>query len=202
MSWIENNRFSKKPKGDSKQIYHRIAGPDGYIDNIMLVHSLRPHSLTGHMVLYKNVLHHRDNLVPRWFLETIGVYVSKLNGCDYCYAHHLAGLTQLIEKDHLERIQDAINHDRWADPVFEKKYQMALRYTRILTIDVAHVSETNVEDMRQAGLSDGEILEINQVASYFAYANRTVMGLGGTISEDILGMSPSNSEDPENWQHQ
>jgi uncharacterized protein YciW len=34
--------------------------------------------------------------------------------------------------------------------------------------------------MRAAGLTDGEILEVNQVAAYFAYANRTVSGLGVT----------------------
>ena len=32
--------------------------------------------------------------------------------------------------------------------------------------------------LREAGWDDGEILEINQVCAYFAYANRTVLGLG------------------------
>jgi uncharacterized protein YciW len=34
--------------------------------------------------------------------------------------------------------------------------------------------------LRDAGLDDGEILEVNQVTAYFAYANRTVLGLGST----------------------
>jgi len=34
------------------------------------------------------------------------------------------------------------------------------------------------------GLSDGQILEINQVAAYFAYANRTVLGLGVTSESE------------------
>ena len=35
-----------------------------------------------------------------------------------------------------------------------------------------------LEPMRAAGLSDAEILDTNQVAAYYAYANRLVDGLG------------------------
>jgi uncharacterized protein YciW len=44
------------------------------------------------------------------------------------------------------------------------------------------------------GWSDGEILEINQVAAYFNYANRTVLGLRVQIDGDIIGLSPNNIE--------
>ena len=50
--------------------------------------------------------------------------------------------------------------------------------------------------------SKGEILEINQVAGYFNYVNRTVTGLGVNTKGDILGLSPSESNDPKNWSHQ
>ena len=55
--------------------------------------------------------------------------------------------------------------------------------------------------MRGAGFDDGEILEINQVVAYFAYANRTVLGLGVNTDGDILGLSPGNAENPEDWSH-
>ncbi len=55
--------------------------------------------------------------------------------------------------------------------------------------------------LRQAGLGDGEILEINQVVSYFAYANRTVLGLGVSTRGDALGLSPGDSERPDDWRH-
>ena len=53
----------------------------------------------------------------------------------------------------------------------------------------------------EAGWDDGEILEINQVASYFNYANRTALGLGVTTEGDVLGLSPIDAEDPEDWHH-
>jgi uncharacterized protein YciW len=52
------------------------------------------------------------------------------------------------------------------------------------------------------GITDGEVLEINQVVSYFNYANRMVLGLGITTYGDTLGLSPNNSNDPESWNHQ
>ena len=38
-------------------------------------------------------------------------------------------------------------------------------------------------------------------AAYFAYANRTVQGLGVSFAGEELGLSPGNSDDPDNWSH-
>jgi alkylhydroperoxidase family enzyme len=84
---------------------------------------------------------------------------------------------------------------------FEPMEKMALRYAEALTRDPSSVTETMVEGMRAAGYDDGEILEINQVTAYFAYANRMVLGLGCTTDGDILGLSPNQSDDRRNWSH-
>ena len=47
-----------------------------------------------------------------------------------------------------------------------------------------------------------KVLEINQVAAYFNYANRTVLGLGVSTKGDIIGLSPNNSDDENSWSHQ
>ena len=65
----------------------------------MMMHSLRPHLMEGHMAIYTYVLHHRDNTIDKWFLETLGVWVSALNDCDYCVEHHFAGLKRLLNDD-------------------------------------------------------------------------------------------------------
>ena len=33
------------------------------------------------------------------------------------------------------------------------------------------------------------------------YANRTVLGLGCSTAGDILGLSPNNSDNPDDWSH-
>ncbi len=61
--------------------------------------------------------------------------------------------------------------------------------------------DDNVDGLRNAGFDDGEILEVNQVAAYFAYANRTVLGLGINTDGDIIGLSPGENADPNSWSH-
>mgnify|MGYP003673054682 CR=1 FL=1 len=147
MPWIKTIPFDAAT-GKLRDLYTRVTGPGNNVDNIMMMHSLRPHTMEGHMAIYKYVLHHRDNTIPKWFLEALGVWVSSLNDCTYCVEHHFAGMKRLM-----------------------------------------------------AGWNDGEILEINQVTAYFAYANRTVLGLGCSTQGDIIGLSPNNNDDPDDWGH-
>ena len=200
MSWIKVISF-EEATGKLKRLYTKVTGPNNNVDNIMMVHGLRPHTMTGHMALYKNVLHNSNNTLPKWFLETIGVYVSILNSCDYCINHHFEGLKRLI--DDAEK-SDQIKFDLEKDnsPFTEEKYNTALAYSKKLTLSAHQVNENDIITLRSLGLTDGEVLEINQVVSYFNYANRTVLGLGVSTKGDIIGLSPNNSDDENNWNHQ
>ncbi len=87
----------EQAQGPLEKIYRRIQAPDGQVDNVLQIHSLRPHTLAGHMAIYKAVLHHSSNVLPEWYLEAVGVQVSQLNQCDYCANHHATGLKRLLE---------------------------------------------------------------------------------------------------------
>lgn len=200
MSWIATISY-EAAEGRLKELYDRVKGPGNKVDNIMKAHSLRPHSMEGHMALYKYVLHHSANTVPKWFLETIGVLVSDLNRCNYCVEHHFAGLKRLIKDDaRAAGMRKAIEARSFA-AVFTAREQAALAYAMKLTGDPSSVGRDDVDAVRDAGFDDGQILEINQVTAYFAYANRTVLGLGVTTEGDVLGLSPGNSDDPQDWGH-
>ncbi len=189
-------------KGRLAKIYDRVRGADGRVDNILTAHSLRPPSLEGHMALYKNVLHHSANQVPKWFLEVIGVLVSLRNGCAYCVEHHFAGLERLLDDaDEAAAIRSSLEGELAEGAIWGAKEIAALLYAEKLTMRPADMAETDVSELREAGWDDGEILEINQVAAYFAYANRTVLGLGVSINGEQLGLSPNSSEDGD-WGHQ
>ena len=154
------------------------------------------------MALYKNVLHHNSNRLPKWFAEAIGVFVSLLNDCDYCVEHHFVGLKRLLKDDvRADAIRAAMcRHDIDAAPLSEAE-KLTLAYVEIVTRAPAQVTSDLIEQLRKAGYDDGQILEINQVAAYFAYANRTVLGLGCAIGDEIVGLSPGESEDPNDWSH-
>ena len=200
MTWIRTIPFDAA-RGRLKRLYERIKGPDDNVDNIMLAHSLRPHKMEGHMTLYKYVLHHPHNVLPKWYLEAIGVYVSRLNRCDYCFDHHLAGMTRLLDDaGRTAAIRAALEAE---DPgaAFGGRELAGMEYVAKLTASPSTLSASDVETLREAGYDDGEVLEINQVAAYFAYANRMVLGLGVDTDGDIIGLSPGDSSDPDNWSH-
>ena len=201
MSWIDTISY-EKATGKLKKLYDRVKGPHNNVDNIMLAHSLRPHTMTGHMALYKNVLHNNNNTIPKWFLETIGVYVSQLNNCDYCVKHHSSGLKKLLKNN--QKLNEILLNfqSHLFCKIFEDKYEKALNYSKLLTLEPASVSKKDIDILIGVGFTEGEIVEINQVTAYFNYANRTVLGLGVNTEGDILGLSPNNSSDENNWNHQ
>ncbi|MDA0340234.1 MAG: carboxymuconolactone decarboxylase family protein [Proteobacteria bacterium] len=200
MTWIATVAY-EDAKGRLKTLYDRVKGPDDNVDNIMMAHSLRPHSMEGHMHLYKYVLHHSANKAPKWFLEALGVYVSLLNGCAYCVEHHFSGLARLLgDRARADAIRAAFESGQ-PEAAFDGAELAAMHYAKALTRDPAALDESLVIAMREAGMDDGMILEVNQVVSYFAYANRTVLGLGVSTDGDVLGLSPGDNDDPGNWSH-
>lgn len=200
MTWISTISYDDAD-GALKKLYDRIKGPDNNVDNIMLAHSLRPHSMEGHMSLYKYVLHHPHNTLPKSYLETVGIWVSMLNECRYCVEHHFSGLSRLINDDARAAVIRQSMEQKNLEQAFEGKELAGLEYAEKLTTNAATVSKEDIESMRNAGLDDGQILEINQVSAYFAYANRMVLGLGINTDSDIIGLSPGNNSDPDNWSH-
>ena len=201
MSWIDTIAY-EKADAKLKALYDRVKGPNNNVDNIMMMHSLRPHTMEGHMAIYKYVLHHRDNTIDKWFLETLGVWVSTLNKCDYCVEHHFAGLKRLLNDDeNATLIRSSIDTNKIEEAPLENCQKTAMEYARKLTHNPGSIREESVEKLRADGYTDGEILEINQVCAYFSYANRTVLGLGCSTEGDVLGLSPNNNDDPNDWGH-
>lgn len=200
MSWIKTVAYGDS-SGRLRKLYDRVKGPDDNVDNIMMAHSLRPHSMEGHMALYKYVLHHSSNTVPKWFLEVIGVWVSLLNECDYCAEHHFSGLVRLEPPVDTDAVYAALVARDLAATGLPVHYIAALKYAQTLTVKPAGLTQADVETLRSGGFDDGEILEINQVTAYFSYANRTVLGLGVSTEGDVLGLSPGNSADADDWSH-
>jgi uncharacterized peroxidase-related enzyme len=199
MPWITHVLY-EEAEGELKKIYDKIKGPNNYLDNILMIHGLRPHTLQAHMRMYKNVLHHPNNTLPKWLLEILGIYTSILNSCEYCVEHHFNGLKRLLDDDkRAERIRKALENESFED-AFEEKEIVLLKYVKTLTENPSEIDLSLIDEVRSHGYKDGQILEVNQVVAYFAYANRTVLGLGIDTKGDILGLSPS-SDNPDDWSH-
>ena len=161
--------------------------PHGTVDNVMRVHSLRPNTMKGHVLLYRACLHDDANTLPMWFQEVISSYVSSLNTCPYSYANHWANARHLIADDACaDAIEAALKLHRPQD-AFEGAHLAALVYAEKLTLTPGEVVKSDVSSLKDADWTDGEILEINQIVAYFNYANRLLNGLGVTAEGDVVG---------------
>jgi uncharacterized peroxidase-related enzyme len=100
------------------------------------------------------------------------------------------------EPDKYTACLEQLGRDRPAAP-FSTAEQAALNYADKLTREPGEIDDGDIKKLHRAGLNDGEILEVNQVAAYFAYANRTVTGLGVHTEGEKLGLAPEG----EDWHH-
>ena len=161
--------------------------PHGTVDNVMRVHSLRPSTMKGHIVLYRAALHDEFNTLPTWLQETLSSYVSILNDCPYSLANHWANARHLIgDVARADRVEKAL-HARKPEAALYGRDLALMRYAEKLTMTPGKMVEADVEALRREGLDDGQILEANQIISYFNYVNRLLNGLGVTTEGDVIG---------------
>ncbi len=185
-AWIKMISEEEADK-DLLEVLELARTPHGTVDNVMRVHSLRPNTLRGHVVLYRAALHDDANTLPMWLQETISSYVSILNGCGYSLANHWANARKLIDDDVRADAIEAALHARRPAEVFRGRELALLRYAEKLTLEPAEMVEEDVKALKTEGLDDGQILEANQIVGYFNYVNRLLNGLGVTTDGDIIG---------------
>ena len=166
--------------------------PHGTVDNVMRVHSLRPNTMKGHVILYRAALHDDANTLPMWLQEVIGSYVSLLNDCDYSYANHWANAKHLMGDDAKADAAESALKNRKPEDAFDGKTLALLRYAQKLTLTPGEMAREDVTALTEAGVDDGEILEANQIIGYFNYVNRCLNGLGVTTEGDIVGYYSSS----------
>ena len=161
--------------------------PHGTVDNVMRVHSLRPNTMKGHVILYRAALHDDANTLPEWLQETVSSYVSILNNCSYSLANHWANARHLIgDDDKADKVEIALQ-DRQPEREFEGMELALLKYAEKLTLSPGEMNVDDVEVLKKSGADDGQILEANQIIGYFNYVNRQLNGLGVTTDGDIVG---------------
>ena len=185
-AWIEMLHVDTAT-GRLAEVFDLVKTPHGTVDNVMRVHSLRPETMNGHVVLYRSVLHHPDITLPLHFLETVASYTSIINGCEYSLTHHFANARRLMKNEQRADAVFAALSARNPDAVFEGKELGLMRYAGKLTATPGEMVEEDLDEAREHGATDGEILEVNQVVAYFSYSNRLLNGLGVSLAGDTVG---------------
>ena len=181
MAWIETVP-EDQATGKLQEVYARRGRARGGVSEVMKVHSLHPEAMAAHLELYLEIMFGRSPL-PRPLREAVGAYVSALNACRYCWAHHSAPLRRYRVS---EAALEALARGEVAATGFPEAWQAALRHAEKLTRRPEAVQEADLEALRAAGWDDRAILDLTLIVGYFNFVNRVVMGLGAELEPDFL----------------
>jgi uncharacterized peroxidase-related enzyme len=85
--------------------------------------------------------------------EALALTVAEANGCDYCLsAHTLLGQGAGLSESDIRSARDAAASD--------PKTAALLRFARKLVVDRGRASDADLDALRRAGATDGEIVEV------------------------------------------
>jgi len=90
-----------------------------------------------------------------------------------------------------QTLVDALKNDWKAAKLSSAEHTM-LEYTEKLTMRPWEMVKQDVVELRDVGFSDAAILDIAQVAGYYAFANRLADGLGVEVESSLTGAEESH----------
>ena len=142
--------------------------------SLVLAHE--PEALLHRTPLFNGIMYAPRGL-PRAERELATVVESVLNGCVYCASVHTRRIVELTGRR--EEV-DALFEQGIAGLDDPREQAIARASARLTTTPTALTTE-DVAALRQAGLEDGEILDLILAVAIFAWANRLMLSLGEPV---------------------
>jgi uncharacterized peroxidase-related enzyme len=177
MAWIKTMPRDSAT-GKTKKVYDRILKERGHLANIFIAQGLEPEVLEDHLNLYVHLMIGPGPL-SREEREMIAVVVSAANRSAYGAIHHSEAL-ETVEKDP-KALYNLMKE--FTSKHESPRSKALLAYAAKLTLDPKGITKDDIQDLKDANLTDEEILRANLVASYFNFSNRIALGLGVELEE-------------------
>ena len=171
-TWLREPDEATLP-GEVRALWVRPLEKLGFVPNVLRVFALRPSHLLRWNEHFEELMT-GDSGLTKVEREMIAVVVSVANRCTYCIAAHSAALRKLSRDPELA---DAVARDHRTARL-DPRMQAVLEYALKLTLTPAEMSEDDVQALRQAGLSDEDIMDAAEVTAMFNFTNRMASGLG------------------------
>ena len=173
MAWIDTVSWADS-EGPLRDAYDWQAAALGEPAEFTMLGSLYPAIVEERLRLYRTVEHCPSQLsaVER---QSAALVTSRLNGTDHC----ASGLRLKLESLGLATaVLDAIDADPANVDSGDDRFDAICAYAAKLTRSPDAVVHHDVDRLREHGLGDLDILDLNNMVAYYAYINRVVMGLG------------------------
>ena len=173
MAWIDTVEWADAA-GPLRDAYDWQAAALGEPAEFTMLGSLYPAIVEERLRLYRAVEHCPSQLtaIER---QSAALVTSRLNGTDHC----ASGLRLKLESLGVAtEVLDAIDADPGNVDTGEGRFDAICAHAAKLTQSPAAVAEDDLVPLREHGLNDLDILDLNNIVAYYAYINRVVMGLG------------------------
>ena len=185
-AWVDTVAYEDAQE-PLREIYDEVRGRRELPHNLYRAHSLRPQTIQASDQLYKSVLHCSDNTLPLWIAELASTYTAMLLKCDYAAVNHGANFCVLYgDHGQGEAILQTLREEKTPSSL-DGKVLALLDYCKQLTLSPQSLVENDIQRLRDAGLDDAEIVEINQVCASFNYFARVLNGLGVKLDDVAPG---------------
>jgi len=135
----------------SQPFLHAVKAQLGSVPNLFRLVANSPAALEGYLSLSGAL---GRGALPAPTRERIALAVAEINGCGYCLAAHTY-LGKNVAKLHDAEI--SANRDGRSN---DAKADAAVRFAAKVTQARGHTSELDLQDVREAGYSDAQIIEI------------------------------------------
>jgi uncharacterized peroxidase-related enzyme len=124
-----------------------------------------------------NAIMYAPGGMPRAERELASTVVSRINGCVYCASVHAQRFEQLAKRNDV--IRQVFDDPRTAGTTARE--QAIARFSIELTEQPAQVTAGQLKPLRDAGVTDAEILDLIHSVAIFAWANRLMLNLGEPV---------------------
>ncbi len=173
-----------KARGKVKEIYSDIKGHMMAVPLAFRVLGVRAEILEAVWLEFKASM--LEGELPREAKEMMAVIESQANGCSYCVGVH----TMFLRVMGLREDQITALHNKIESVEIDDKLKALLLFARKAIDRERTLSAEDVEELRAAGYSDGQIIEAAVVLGNFAFVNRLVEALD--VEEDLPVMLSKN----------
>jgi uncharacterized peroxidase-related enzyme len=147
--------------GETKELFDVVKSKMGRVPNMMKALANSPAALNAYLQFSGAVA---AGALPPRTREQISLAVSQVNSCEYCLAAHTAiGKMVGLNAEQILDSRRGTAADRKADAI--------LHFSLKLVEDRGAVSDEDLQAVRKAGVTDGEIAEIVANVALNAFTN-------------------------------
>lgn len=133
-----------------------------------------PEALEARTLTDQDIFYNVTSGLPRAEREIAASAASRVNGCVYCASVHTARATK--ESGREDDVQKLLDDGVTAD--LGQPWSAIAQASAALTETPNAFSAAHIEELREAGLDDADIVDVINGAAFFNWANRLMLSLG------------------------